>query len=89
MNEPSQATPHVFGRRVLLQRYGGNMVLGEFSCHWAAVAALVRLSDPSFRSIGGDKPEDLAAEVGMPERLAAARLQPSPRGQGRSLRDNT
>ena len=37
--------------------------LAEFSCHWAAVAALVRLKHPGFTSIGGDKPEDLAREV--------------------------
>lgn len=37
-------------------------VLGEFSSHWAACAAMIRLADPAFRSLGGDKPEDLAKE---------------------------
>lgn len=37
-------------------------LLGTFSGHWPAVAALLRLSDPDFRSLGGDKPEDLAIE---------------------------
>lgn len=38
-------------------------VLGTFSSHWAACAAMIRISDPDFRSLGGDKPEDLAVEV--------------------------
>lgn len=37
-------------------------VLGTFSSHWAACAAMIRLSDPDFKSLGGDKPEDLATE---------------------------
>lgn len=36
--------------------------LGTFSCHWAACAAMIRLHDPKFRSLGGDKSEDLAVE---------------------------
>lgn len=38
-------------------------VLGKFSSHWAACAAMLRRSDPSFRSLGGDRPEDLAVEA--------------------------
>jgi len=37
-------------------------VLGTFSDHWPAVAAMIRLHNPSFVSTGGDKPEDLAIE---------------------------
>jgi len=37
--------------------------LGTFSCHWAACAAMIRLRDPNFRSLGGDRPEDLAVEA--------------------------
>lgn len=40
-------------------------VLGTFSSHWAATAAMIRLSNPDFRSLGGDKAEDLAVEAGM------------------------
>jgi hypothetical protein len=36
--------------------------LGTFSSHWAACAAMIRLSDPTFVSLGGDKAEDLAVE---------------------------
>ncbi len=36
--------------------------IGPFSSHWAACAAMIRLSDPGFTSLGGDKPEDLAIE---------------------------
>jgi hypothetical protein len=36
--------------------------IGPFSSHWAAVAALIRLGDPSFVSLGGDRPDDLAIE---------------------------
>lgn len=38
-------------------------VLGTFSSHWAATAAMIRLSKPDFKSLGGDKPEDLAVEA--------------------------
>lgn len=36
--------------------------IGPFSSHWAACAAMIRRSDPFFRSTGGDKPEDLRME---------------------------
>lgn len=39
--------------------------LGTFSSHWAACAAMIRLSNPDFRSLGGDKPEDLAVEASI------------------------
>ena len=37
-------------------------VLGTFSSHWAACAAMIRFYDPLFVSTGGDKPEDLEIE---------------------------
>lgn len=40
-------------------------VLGTFSSHWAACAAMIRLSKPDFKSMGGDKKEDLDVEAGM------------------------
>jgi hypothetical protein len=36
---------------------------GPFTSHWAATAAMIRLSDPTFASLGGDKPIDLAIEA--------------------------
>lgn len=35
---------------------------GPFTSSWAAVAAMIRLSDPGFVSLGGDKAIDLAIE---------------------------
>lgn len=40
-------------------------VLGTFSSHWAAVAAMIRLTDSAFRSLGADRPEDLKIERAM------------------------
>lgn len=37
--------------------------VGPFSSHWAACAAMIRMSDPTFVSTGGDRPEDLAIET--------------------------
>ena len=43
--------------------------VASFSRHWAAVAALIRLNDPGFRSLGNsDHPEDLAEERRFSER---------------------
>ena len=46
--------------------------IGQFSSHWAAVAAFVRLRDPDFRSLDGDKEEDLQEEEAMRARLRKA-----------------
>lgn len=35
---------------------------GPFTSHWAATAAMIRLSDPTFKSLGEDKAVDLAIE---------------------------
>ena len=37
--------------------------VGPFSSHWAAVAAMIRISNPDFISLGGDKPGDIALEL--------------------------
>lgn len=44
-------------------------VLGTFKTHWQAVAAMIRLSDPKFTSLGGDTPEALAIETRIRERM--------------------
>lgn len=59
MNIP---TNHVDGRTLVL---ADGRRFGPFSSHWAGCAAMIRLSDPAFRSLGGDKPEDLAIEKGI------------------------
>lgn len=46
-------------------RTEGGAVLGTFSGHWPAVATMIRLSDPTFRSLGGDRPDDLAIEAAI------------------------
>ena len=38
-------------------------VLAVFSGHWPAVAAMIRLTEPGFRSLGGDREDDLAVEA--------------------------
>jgi hypothetical protein len=42
--------------------------LAQFATHWEACAALIRLSDPAFRSLGGDRPEALEIERGIADR---------------------
>jgi hypothetical protein len=56
-------------------RDGAGRFLGTFSSHWAACAAMIRLSDPGFRSMGGDKPEDLAVERQIARRRCPAAIQ--------------
>lgn len=46
-------------------------VLATFKTHWQAVAAMIRLSDPGFVSLGGDDPDALAIEAEMRERMAS------------------
>jgi hypothetical protein len=74
----SAASPFVIGKRVMFPLWPRPIALATFSCHWAAVAALVRLHQPDFKSTGGDKPEDLAAEVGLREALAVAKARGVP-----------
>lgn len=48
-------------------------VLGTFSSHWAAVAAITRISNPEFKSLGGDSEADLAEEAKMRDRIELIR----------------
>ncbi len=72
----SDAHPYVSGKRLILACHsasrGGPVTLGVFSCHWAAVAALVRLSQPEFKSLNGDRREDLVIEAGLRDAIARA-----------------
>lgn len=71
----TQAKPTVSGRRIILanRMLHGPTVLGIFSCHPAAIAALVRLSQPDFKWAGSDdQPEDLEVEKQMRANLAIA-----------------
>lgn len=60
------AQPYVSGKRIMIAKHsmshGGPSLLGAFSCHWAAVVALVRLHEPDFEPTGGIKLGDLDAE---------------------------
>lgn len=63
--KPAEPAPATKGQR----RADGNFLVledgrraGPFSSHWAACAAMLRLSNPAFVSMGGDKPEDLEIE---------------------------
>jgi hypothetical protein len=72
----TSAHPYVSGKRVILsshsQSRGGPVTLGTFSCHWAAVAAMIRLRQPEFKSLDGDKADDLAKEPAMRAALTKA-----------------
>lgn len=46
--------------RVLITDDGREV--GPFSSHWAACAAIIRLTDKSFESLGGDLDDDLELE---------------------------
>jgi hypothetical protein len=48
---------------MLCAGWQGHHELAWFSSHWAACAAMIRLRQPDFVSLGGDKPEDLAEEA--------------------------
>jgi hypothetical protein len=45
---------------------------GPFTSHWAAVAAMLRLGDREFVSLGGDLPIDLLIERDLRDHLAPA-----------------
>lgn len=48
---------------------------GPFTSHWAAVAALLRLGDREFVSLGEDRAIDLLVERDLREHLDAAMLE--------------
>lgn len=49
--------------------------LAEFPSHWEAVAAMLRLSNPGFRSLGGDKPDARHVEDEMRRRMDLPAIQ--------------
>lgn len=62
---------YVQSEHVMRPAWPADKSVGQFSCHWAAVAALIRLKDgPAFRSLSGDKAEDLLEEERMRAELA-------------------
>jgi len=54
-------------------RTAGGELVGVFDSHWAAVAAIIRMSHPEFKSLGGDSADNLAEEATMRLRLARKR----------------
>ncbi|WP_020474506.1 hypothetical protein [Zavarzinella formosa] len=57
---------HVFSSNLIGDQ---GEILGTFKTHWQAVAAMIRLSNPNFRSTGGDKPEARHTEDEMRRRM--------------------
>lgn len=73
VNKKGVRTPHdiyILSKSVMLPRTGGSVAVGRFSSHWAACAALIRLRQPEFKSLGGDRESDLAEEVLMRKNIA-------------------
>jgi hypothetical protein len=58
---------HVFDKNLCAD---DGTVLGTFKSHWQAVAAMIRLSDPEFKSLGGDPPDALVIEAEIRKNLA-------------------
>jgi hypothetical protein len=46
-------------------------VLCTFKSHWQACAAMIRLSDPDFKSLGGDPPDARVLEAEIKKSLVA------------------
>lgn len=63
---------HAYGDTVRSWTRG---TIATFSSHWQACAALIRLTDPGFRSLGGDPAPDLGEEARMRERLMKEQRQ--------------
>lgn len=63
-------TVYVSSQFVMYPRWPQDIAVGTFSSHWAAVAAMVRLTHPEFKSLGGDKQEDLQEEESMRHAIA-------------------
>jgi hypothetical protein len=59
LNWKQCAAAHSSGNMLVM---GDGSKWGPFTSHWAATAALIRLGDPTFKSLGGDKAVDLAIE---------------------------
>lgn len=50
-----------------------NKTLGIFTSSWAACAAMIRVKQPDFKSLGGDSVADLREEQAM--KLLIARMK--------------
>lgn len=50
--------------------------VGKFSCHWQAVAAMLRFNDAKFRSLSGDAEPDLFEEARMRAQVALVLSDP-------------
>lgn len=59
LRDSGDSLMHVTDRRLTLDT---GATIGPFSSHWAAVAAMIRMNDPGFRSLGGDLADDLEIE---------------------------
>lgn len=58
---------YVFSNQVIADN---GKSLATFSSHWAAVAAMLRVTDPSYKSLNGDSVKDLKTEKYLAQRLA-------------------
>ena len=58
-----------YGNRLVEAVCTEQRTLQTFTSHWAACAAMVRLRQPEFVSLGGDRPADLDAEAEMRARF--------------------
>jgi len=65
----TRAQPYVLGKRIMLPRWPKAVPVQDFSCHMAAVAALIRLEQPDFKLLSGDDRGDLFKERGLAERI--------------------
>jgi hypothetical protein len=63
---------YVYANTVRLRDADSSILVGTFSRHWAAVAAMIRYSQPEFKSLGGDGSGDLCEEFRMRSRIRMA-----------------
>lgn len=67
----------------------GKETLGTFSSHWAACAALIRISSaPEFESLGGDKRSDLDIEKSILQSLKARQLHGQPLAKAENIHNS-
>jgi len=57
---------YVFSNEV---KDNSGQTLATFSSHWAAVAAMIRVTDPAYKSLCGDSVGDLQIEKYLTQRL--------------------
>ena len=61
------ADMYAFSNQVMADN---GQTLATFSSHWAAVAAMLRVGDPDYKSLRGDSIKDLETEKYLAKRLA-------------------